>query len=203
MRRLSVFWHDEPIGIRDARSAMAEARRDRPPFLPFSLEDACRAAEEWGANCGPAAIAAVMGMTLEQVRPYLGEFERKGYTNPTLMFETLDRIGRPWRRIGKAAPSFGLARIQWEGPWTEPGVPARVAYRHSHWVGWCRRSRYGDEAVFDVNALGGPRVSTRDRFDGWVCYAHWSTLVVPFILANCEPKANGRWHVTHGIEVEP
>jgi hypothetical protein len=34
----------------------------------------------------------------------------------------------------------GINRIQWEGPWLNPGVPARVAYMHTHWVahfgGW-------------------------------------------------------------------
>jgi hypothetical protein len=138
-----------------------------------------------------------MGMMLEEVRPHLGDFERKGYTNPKLMFETLDRIGRPRRRIGRQLPNFGLVLIQWEGPWTEPGVPPRAAYRHTHWVGWCTKSRYGDEAAFDVNALGG-----RD-FNGWVYYAAWSTVVVPWIVQNCVPRGNGRWHVKLGIEVEP
>lgn len=171
--------------------------RARPPFLPFSRSDAIRASDEWGANCGPAALAAVMGMTLEQVRPHMGDFESKQYTNPTLMFAALASIGRPWRKIGPELPSYGLARIQWEGPWTEPGVPMRVRYRHTHWVGWCRKSRFGDEAAFDVNALGGR------EWDGWVNYAAWANTVVPWILRACEPKANGRWHVTHGIEVDP
>lgn len=37
--------------------------------LRFTLEDAQRASQEWGANCGPGAIAAIMGMTLDEVRP--------------------------------------------------------------------------------------------------------------------------------------
>lgn len=34
----------------------------------------------------------------------------------------------------------GINRIQWEGKWLNPGVPARAAYRHTHYVahrdGW-------------------------------------------------------------------
>lgn len=31
----------------------------------FTMDDMIRANEEWGANCGPGAIAAIMGMTLD------------------------------------------------------------------------------------------------------------------------------------------
>lgn len=181
--------------------------RDRPPFPNITRDALLRANEEWGVNCGPAAVAAVMGMTLDQVRPHMGDFERKRYMNPTLMYEVLDRIGRPYRRIGPTYPDFGLARIQWEGPWTAPGVPIRVRYRHTHWVGWCRNSRYGLSAVFDVNAIGMGihhfGVHPFGGGGGWLCYADWSTKLVPWILKECEAEANGRWHVTHGIEVEP
>jgi len=59
-------------------------------ILPrFTEADANRAWEEWGANCGPAALAVVAGLSLDEVRPYLVDFEQKGYTNPTLMFQSL------------------------------------------------------------------------------------------------------------------
>src|SRR5580700_11291869 len=47
----------------------------------FTPADADRAYEEWGMNCGPSALAAVMGMTFDEVRPHMGDFERKHYTN--------------------------------------------------------------------------------------------------------------------------
>lgn len=31
----------------------------------------------------------------------------------------------------------GINRLQWEGKWLNPGVPARVAYFHTHWVAKC------------------------------------------------------------------
>jgi len=85
-------------------------RRPAPP--KFSAADAERAADEWGMNCGPGAIAAIFGLTLDQVRPFMGDFERKRYTNPTLMFDTLHRlykagICRGWRKEVKAWPTYG------------------------------------------------------------------------------------------------
>lgn len=104
--------------------------------------EADAAYEQWGCNCGPGAIAAIMGMRLDDVRPLMGDFEKKHYTNPTLMWEVLDRIGRPWRKVGKDWPRFGLARIQWEGPWSEPGQNPRWGYRQTHWVAsWISEDR--------------------------------------------------------------
>jgi hypothetical protein len=159
----------------------------------FSADDAGRAYDEWGANCGPGALAGVMGMTLAEVRPHMGDFERKRYTNPTLMFDCLARAGARWtfEKGSRDWPRYGLARIQWEGPWTKPGVPPRVAYRHTHWVGSCVRSA-ANIGIFDINCM---------ESGGWVSLSDWETLVVPWLLKETEPKADGRWHITHAIEV--
>lgn len=167
----------------------------------FNGDDAERAHYEWGCNCGPAAIAAICGLTLDEVRPFMGEFESKGYTNPTLMCQTLTRIGVKWeggligvkvRGLGGRPPwpYYGLARVQWEGPWTDPGVPARARYRYTHWVGTCRGD--DDTGIFDVNAMNGAT--------GWVSEADWAETIAPWIIKEVR-RANGRWHLTHLIEV--
>ena len=46
----------------------------------FTAEAADRAYDEWGANCGPGAIAAICGLTLDELRPHMGDFEGKRYT---------------------------------------------------------------------------------------------------------------------------
>lgn len=159
----------------------------------FSVTDQERAHAEWGANCGPGAIAAIAGLTLDELRPHMGDFERKGYTNPTLMFEVLNRLGMSWRRQRPPLtwPEWGLARIQWHGPWTAPGVPPRVAYRHSHWV--AARSRAGSVGIFDINAL--------NNGTGWCSLRDWGETLVPWLLSEVEPKADGLWSLTHVIEV--
>ncbi len=147
-----------------------------------------------GTVTGPAAIAAILGMTLDKLRPQLGDFERKCYTNPTLMWEILDRLGAFWRRGNpRSWPAYGLARVQWEGPWTKPGVPMRARYRHTHWVGAAWSMAREDFGIFDVNAMANGT--------GWASVADWSGVIVPWILETCEPKADGRWHLTHVVEI--
>lgn len=158
----------------------------------ITAAEADAAYDAWGCNCGPAALAAIMGMRLDDVRPHLVGFDEKRYTNPTMMFDGLARIGRPWRKIGKEWPTYGLARIQWEGPWTRPGVPMRVRYRHTHWVGSWKHHERG-HGVFDVNML--------NNGTGWGTYQDWDDFLVPEIVSHI-PRADGRWHVTHGIEIE-
>ena len=167
----------------------------------FTLDDAQRAGDDWGFNCGPAAIAMVAGMTLDELRLHLMDFEAKGYTNPTLMWQILRGLGirfhcgvaqRSSENQGMLAwPSFGLARVQWEGPWTKPGVPMRVRYRHTHWVG--SMAIEGEEQnIFDVNCM---------CVGGWVPLSEWAESAVPWILKQCEPKADGKWHLTHSVEI--
>lgn len=162
------------------------------PTAPFTRADAQRAFEAWGANCGPGAIAAIMGLTLDEVRPLMGDFERKRYTNPTLMWDTLGRIGRPWSRMRAPLtwPVHGLCRIQWHGPWMDEGVPIAARYRHTHWV--AARSAPGAIAVFDINAIS---------VGGWLPLKVWGDELVPWIIAEAVPRGNGAWTLTHVVEI--
>lgn len=163
----------------------------------FSLEDADRTYDEWGSNCGPGAIAAIMGLTLDEVRPHMGDFERKRYTNPTLMWATLQKLGAKFSYRGgdlgrENWPDYGLARVQWEGPWTATGVPIRARYRHTHWVGTSKRPT--TIGIFDINCM--------NNGSGWVDVSDWVGIVVPWLLSMCEPKASGQWHITHAVEIK-
>ena len=168
-------------------------------FPRFTADDMDLANETWGANCGPGSIAAICGLTLDELRQHMGDFERKGYTNPTLMWQVLQSIGVKFTYRGgdlgrENFPRYGLARIQWEGPWTQPGVPARAAYRHTHWVGAAIDPVKGI-GIFDINALGNGT--------GWCALEDWSNSLVPWILEECVPRADGGWHITHAVEVDP
>ena len=160
----------------------------------FSLGDAQRAADEWGANCGPGAIAAVLGLTLNEVRPHMQGFDRKRYSNPKLVFAALRSLGVEWRKSASVWPVRGLVRVQWEGPWTMPGVPLRKRYRHTHWIG---ARRVGENVwnteIFDINCICA---------GGWVPLVEWTGQVVPWLLRQCEPKAFGGWHQTHVLELD-
>lgn len=172
----------------------------KAPPCRFSIDDANRAYDEWGANCGPGAIAAIIGKALDEIRPHLGDFETKGYTNPTLMWSALQSLGVKFR-IQNRSPSLpvhGLARIQWEGPWTNPGVPIRARYRHTHWIAAVRDTRpedtpgWEEPLVFDINAM---------CVGGWIPFSQWNGSLVPWLLKQCEPKASGVWHITHSVEI--
>jgi hypothetical protein len=169
--------------------------------LRFTIADAERANDEWGCNCGPAALAAITDYTLDEIRPLMGDFERKHYTNPTLMFESLKRTGANWWKID-GVPTYGLLRVQWEGPWTEPGVPIRVRYRHTHWIAIQQHERMGIQypgkispgaGIFDINAMNS---------GGWIAFRDWSATLVPWIIKECVPRGNGKWHITHRIQVD-
>lgn len=165
----------------------------------FTAADVERANAEWGCNCGPSAIAAIYGLTLDEVRAHMPNFP--GYTSPSLMVSTLNRLGRPWQRVktsslsGAAAqmPWWGLCRIQWQGPWTQSGVNPRWAYRHTHWVGAAKRKDNGAIGIWDVNALGNGT--------GWCSLLDWTNIVAPCLTADIK-RATGGWHITHAIEVE-
>lgn len=161
------------------------------PRLRFNAEDAQRAFDEWGANCGPGAIAAICGMSLDDVRPHMGDFETKHYTNPTLMYRVLDRIGVNWSKGRAGWPEFGLVRIQWEGPWSEPGAHHMAGQRQTHWVG-CHITDRGT-GIFDINAIGNGT--------GWCSLENWERIMVPY-LTDLDPGATGKWHITHAINVE-
>lgn len=166
--------------------------------LRFTEADAVKAYDDWGANCGPGALAAVMGLTLDEVRPHLIGFDSKRYTNPTMMLMSLKSLGAQFSYRVRAAgplnwPQYGLCRVQWEGPWTKPGVPARVAYRYTHWVG-AQTSKHNGVGIFDINAMNS---------GGWISLEDWSTLLVPWLLNQLYKKADGGWHLTHVVEIAP
>jgi hypothetical protein len=57
------------------------------PSLAFTQNDAVAAFNAWHCNCGPAALAASLGLTLDQVKPAVMSvgFADKHYVNPTMM----------------------------------------------------------------------------------------------------------------------
>jgi len=172
-----------------------------PLPLKFTLAEFEAANDEWGINCGPGALAAVCGMSLDEVRRHMGDFEQKRYTNPSLMFAALKSAGMKYRlrqpggAPGRAFdwPGYGLCRVQWHGPWMAPGVPIAARYRQTHWIGACIGDN-GGIGVFDVNCL--------NNGTGWVSLPDWRTIAVPFILASCVKRSTGEWSLTHSIEID-
>jgi hypothetical protein len=171
----------------------ADPMVDYPQYLPASvtLEEAHKAYEEWGANCGPGALAAVLNKTLEDVRPHLIGFELKRYTNPTMMLRALRELGVRWTSPEVGWPKNGLVRVQWGGPWMREGVPMRARYRHTHWI--ATRLDHGYVRIFDINGACA----------GWMSLSEWEYQLVPWLLKQVAPKNDGTWTATHRLEIEP
>lgn len=168
------------------------------PELFFDSKEANAAYEDWNCNCGPAALAAILGKTLDEVRPAVEAegFAERHYTNPTMMEGAIRRLGgRIVKRISTGGsqrrldfPKHGLARIQWTGPWTQPGSNPKWAYGKTHWIAtWLMEAGVNQNwyCIFDVNG-------------GLMNQADWERHIVPFILPQ---RADGGWFITHSWEV--
>lgn len=160
----------------------------RPTAARFSEAEADAAWESWGANCGPGALAGILGLTLDDVRPHLEGFEAKGYTNPRMMYDALDSLGVRWRKLAKGTwPRFGLVRVMWTGPWSYWWERER----HTHWIG---TAMHGDDrGIFDVNCI--------NNGTGWTAFHEWTEVVVPHLLGQY-PKADGDFLAVNALEIE-
>ena len=170
------------------------------PFIRFDGDEAMRANKEWGFSCGPAALAAVLNLRPVDVKPAFPQFP--GYCTPSAMTTALATLKQlhEWRIATHPPlveqcdpmpdplallPARGVARIQWAGPWTEPGANVKWAYQHTHWIAsW----RDGDACeIYDINMGVNPA-------DVWV------RDVVPQLLV-AHPRATGRFWITHTYNI--
>jgi hypothetical protein len=168
---------------------------DQAVFCPrtplcFDARAAQAAYSREGANCGPGAIAAICGTTIEETLRVLGpEFAKRRGTTEVMLASALSALGMSWRQISPALPSYGLARIQWDGPWMYDPSPYARLY-HSHWIG--TDTSWSAPMVFDINAIG---------VGGWIPLSEWDVHLRPWLLANEEPEATEGWHVSDAYEV--
>jgi hypothetical protein len=168
-------------------------------MLPYNRlyhpRDVQSAYENFGANCGPCALAAALRVPVARVRRLFPDFAQKPWVNPSVMWTAIALAGRKARKCGQEWPSYGLAFIQWDGPWTNRGVPPTVAYRYTHWVAVAETCDYG-RMLYDVNAS-----TTEDAAGGWVPFSWWRDEVAPAIIASIPRAIN--WWIRWSCEVLP
>lgn len=156
--------------------------------------------DEWGANCGPLAIAAATGRSLAEVRSALsmGSGRFKGYTNVLDVQAALRWLDVKVIRTWSKPPTSLLERdlvngpalfmIQWGGPWMRD---PRAAARHRHLIafryGWIG-PKLGPRWVADVNIP-----------DVWCLLDAWAVLV-PALL---QPDGgDGTWSIGWACQLE-
>lgn len=177
----------------------------------FGEQDFDKAFSEWGANCGPGALAFALQVGIDKVRGMIPDFEEKKFTSPTMMQKALANADQAFELIRENrifdvpwTESFrdviALTRIQWNGPWTAPGANPRWAYKYTHWIATWKLSedadlvgigelKAGADMVFDVN--GGIRT-----------FESWKTDIAP-LLAGMYPRADGTFVPTHIYRLKP
>lgn len=161
-------------------------------MYPFTEDESQAAYDEWGANCGPNALAFALQIPLTEVRGKIPGFEAKRYTSPTMMKAALENLRAPFAVVPPSRSAMFqwepcLVRIQFCGPWTEPGANPKWAYRQTHWIATYMVERQA-AMVFDCN--GGIRG-----------YQSWRNEILP-LLTEATPRANGEWFPTHVWQVK-
>lgn len=148
--------------------------------FPTDIDEAY---EQWGANCGPCSIAAILERSVNDIRPFLGDFESRRYMNITHLKNALDSAGVKYRSIGPNLPNYGLVFVQWGG---HEAKPIRVQYRFTHTIGY-KKTDFGSGVVFEVNA------------DEIVTWELWQR-VMPQLVQE-EKKGDGSFIIRGALEV--
>lgn len=162
-------------------------------YVPTDIESAW---ELWRANCGPCAVAAVLGREVAEVRDLFAGWP--GYTNPTMIRTAMQRAGCSVSKGSIDTVADGLGFVQFEGPWEAGGV--RAAYRHTHWVGLGRRKLdLGNGEVSADSVLFAYDAASGGDLGGWLPLDLYSEFVAPLYF---EPKATG-WRFRQVFEVKP
>ena len=150
-----------------------------PKFVPWDIEVARL---NFGANCGPASFAALVGTEVCRVIGHFPHFEQSKWTNLTQMLRAFESADYDTEVRHRVFPSRGLALIQWLGPWTERDFFSRWSLPHTHWV-----------------AIEGPWVFDHTA-ENWQCLREWAGTVAKEFVGEI-PKATG-WAVKYGVEVK-
>ncbi|NOJ92037.1 hypothetical protein HMI51_03625 [Corallococcus coralloides] len=154
-----------------------------PPL--FTPSDLLAANAAWGANCGPGALAAVLGVPVMGLRPHFP----KPWTTPTVMQAALTATGRRFQ-LHQGFPAgdlLGLAFVQFRGTWDT--APERAQYRHTHWVGLQRTGV--SVVIYDVNVGDA---------GGWLPSEEWKASVLASLMAG-RRGASGLWRIRVTLEV--
>lgn len=163
------------------------------PQLRFDARQAQAIFDAYGADCGPCgpgALAAIAGVDLtDAIRAVGPKWMKLRGTTEIMLADALEILGQDWSRINPRRPAFGLARIQWAGPWLDDPDPFEK-YRHSHWIGMADSER--GPHVFDINAIS---------VGGWISLEEWDADLRPWLLQTTEPQATGEWFISDAYEV--
>jgi hypothetical protein len=161
-----------------------------------TLLDVDQAIDDWGANCGPAALAGALGLQLADVRDAVSEDGSfRGYMSITNMKTALARLRVVPERVWTSPPNGMLAKtdgspilccIAWGGPWS---VVPRAAAKHRHFIVY----RYGF-----VGSVGPGWVCDVNVDGGWILASEWKSQLLPQLLPE---RGDGTWAIQWAAQV--
>jgi len=131
------------------------------------------------ANCGPACLAAILSVQVCDVMCLFEHFPTRPFTSRRKMEEILHSLNIPFSRT-QNLPRFGLALIQFEGPWSQISGSEKWTSRYTHWVA------VSNGTIYEVNA------------ERWLTQAEWSIATERLLVHY--PRATG-WRIKEGLEV--
>lgn len=166
--------NDGQLGLLATAAPTLRAPTDLDPAAPWQ-------------SCGPAALAAVAGRQLAEIRRHLPH--ERGYMSPADMQQALESAGFVVACREFAWPTFGVACIFWDGPWSAPGLPPGAALKHSHWIAVSLHDPRGGGECYDVNA---ERVIYLD---------FWRRGFAHDLARHLEPRATGGWSLRRSFEL--
>ncbi len=180
------------------------------PTLPYTLLQSETARRGWKAACGHHSIAAT-GLSLESIlaASVVEGIPLKGWMNPTMIFDTLDALPgityldqelQPPPPLATSAEitthrhnalgghSRQILRLQFEGTWMAPHVPAGARYQRTHYIALLHG--FIMDPLIDAQML--IPVAT------WLSEAHAGG---PAYLAETSFKGTTGWHFTHAWRI--
>lgn len=180
VQKLLILWQRATHSLAMHQAAILEKTSALPPRSLRAPSDVRLAHELFGANCGPAALAAALSVQVCDVMVLFEQFPDRPYTNLSKMREVLSDLGLCFDERSRM-PGFGLALIQIDGPWTDLPGSSRWSARHTHWV-----AVSGDK-IYDINA------------GDWVSRSDWEATTLPLLISTYS-RATG-WRVKRGLEI--
>ena len=144
----------------------------------YCPDDLTASFETFGANCGPAAFAALTRTSVSAAMAYFPHYPRRRWCTIGDMRSALRGAVIEFDDTQGMLPACGVALIQIEGKSKHP----MALLSNTHWIA----IRYG--CVYDIN------------WRGWLPLATWEQVVFHAIAGNRARRAAG-WSVYRGLHL--
>ena len=164
---------------------------EKAPCLAFDWQHQAAALRLLGANCGPGAIAGMVGSTPAYVAKMMSpKLQKIKGTTETMLRDTLTDLGVSWHDTTPGWVEYGIVRIQFDGAWMHSSNPF-AKYYESHWIGVCSHVPK-KPVVFDINAI---------KMGGWTSLRDWTQHVLPRLLPPLDAGGTGGWFISDALEI--